>query len=159
MAEVGMQNVLSSAVLANAAVGNYNNNYTNTNTGDGKNQQSVDISSTEAATVKTSSQLKGKDAQNKAESAQKTAEDVNVKPMGETDVKEMVEKLNKVMKNANANLRFNYHEEAGMFSVALVDKDTNEVIKELPPEEMVKNFVKGKIWMDAFIGTFIDESA
>jgi uncharacterized FlaG/YvyC family protein len=46
-----------------------------------------------------------------------------------------------------------------MFSVALVDKDTNEVIKELPPEEMVKNFVKGKIWMDAFIGTFIDESA
>ena len=137
MAEVGMQNVLSSAVLANAAVGNYNN-YTNTNTGDGENQQSVDVSSTEAATVETSSQAKGKNAQNKAES---TAEDVNVKPMTEDDIKEMVEKLNKVMKNANANLRFNYHEEAGMFSVALVDKDTNEVIKELPPEVMVKNFV------------------
>ena len=158
MAEVGMQNVLSSAVLANAAVGNYNNYNTNTNTGDGKNQKSVDINSTEAATVETS-KLNEKDAQKKAESAQKTAEDVNVKPMSETDIKEMVEKLNKVMKNANANLRFNYHEEAGMFSVALVDKDTNEVIKELPPEEMVKNFVKGKIWMDAFIGTFIDESA
>lgn len=156
MAEVGMQNVLSSAVLTNAAVGNYNN-YTNTNTSSGTNQQNVNINSA-AATVETS-QSDTKGTQKNAEAAQKTAEDVNVKPMGETDVKEMVDKLNKVMKNANANLRFNYHEEAGMFSVALVDKDTNEVIKELPPEEMVKNFVKGKIWMDAFIGTLVDETA
>lgn len=157
MAEVGMQNVLSSAVLANAAVGNYNNTSTNTN---GADQQNANSNVSAAATVETS-QTDNKGTQKNAESAQQQAkaEDVNVKPMGEQDIKEMVEKLNKVMKNANANLRFNYHEEAGMFSVALVDKDTNEVIKELPPEEMVKNFVKGKIWMDAFIGTFIDESA
>jgi flagellar protein FlaG len=154
MTEVGMHNVLSSGVLTNAATGNYNNTATNSDA----NQQNVDSNSSAAATVETS-QTDKNGTQKNAESAQQTAENVNVKPMGEDDVKEMVEKLNKVMKNANANLRFNYHEEAGMFSVALVDKDTNEVIKELPPEEMVKNFVKGKIWMDAFIGTFIDESA
>lgn len=90
------------------------------------------------------------------------ADDVDVQlkqPVDEKTLANITQELNKLMSRINANLQFNYHKEAGMFSVALVDKETNEVIKELPPEEMVKNIVKGKIWMDAFIGTFVDESA
>jgi flagellar protein FlaG len=77
----------------------------------------------------------------------------------EEGLKNIVEELNKMMSKYNANLEFSYHKEAGMFSVALVDKSTKEVIKELPPEEMLRDIEKAKIWMDAFIGTFVDEKA
>ena len=92
----------------------------------------------------------------------KVQDDVDVQlkqPITEDTLKNITQELNKLMSKINANLEFNYHKEAGMFSVALVDKETNEVIKELPPEEMVKNIVKGKIWMDAFIGTIVDTTA
>jgi flagellar protein FlaG len=80
-------------------------------------------------------------------------------PLEEEGLKNIVEELNKMMSKYNANLEFSYHKEAGMFSVALVDKSTKEVIKELPPEEMLRDIEKAKIWMDAFIGTFVDEKA
>lgn len=155
-----LQDVVSAAVVVNAAE-KYNANSNRS----GANQQSASSFEAPAATVENSQNRLVIDATNiqtDADSAKKQNDDVNVQlkqPVDEKTVANITEELNKVMRNANANLHFNYHQEAGMFSVALVDKDTNEVIKELPPEEMVKNIVKGRIWMDAFIGTFVDESA
>lgn len=155
-----LQDVVSAAVVVNAAE-KYNANSTR----GGENQQSASSFDAPAATVENSQArlvIDAKNIQTDADSAKKPADDVEIQlkqPMDEKTVENITQELNKLMRNANANLHFNYHQEAGMFSVALVDKDTNEVIKELPPEEMVKNIVKGRIWMDAFIGTFIDESA
>ena len=154
-----LQDVVSAAVVVNAA-----EKYNATSNREGANQNASAFEAP-AATVENSQSrlvMDAKGIQTDADSSKKQADDVNVqfkKPVDEETVQKITQELNKVMKNANANLHFNYHKEAGMFSVALVDKDTNEVIKELPPEEMVKNIVKGRIWMDAFIGTFIDESA
>ena len=76
-----------------------------------------------------------------------------VKPgsMKEDDVKNMTDELNKAMERANSNLSFKYHKEVNMMSVAVVDKDSGKVIKELPPEEMVNNMIKSKIWIGAFL--------
>lgn len=71
--------------------------------------------------------------------------------MKEDDVKNMTEELNKAMERANSNLEFKYHKEVNMMSVAVVDKDSGKVIKELPPEEMVNNMIKSKIWIGAFL--------
>ena len=38
-----------------------------------------------------------------------------------------------------------------MLNVKMVDKKTNEVIKEFPPEEMIENMIKAKDWLGAFI--------
>ena len=152
-----LQDVVSAAVVVNAAE-RYNN------AREGANQSSQNFNSP-AATVETQSRfiVDANSIKTDADSAsKKKADDVDIQlkqPMEEKDLQNITQELNKLMSKINANLEFNYHKEAGMFSVALVDKDTNEVIKELPPEEMVKNIVKGKIWMDAFIGTFIDENA
>ena len=155
-----LQDVVSAAVVVNAA-----EKY-NATSREGANQNAnADAFSAPAATVENSQSRLIMDAtgiQTDSDAAKKQDDDVNIqfkKPVDEETVQKITQELNKVMRNANANLHFNYHQEAGMFSVALVDKDTNEVIKELPPEEMVKNIVKGRIWMDAFLGTFIDESA
>jgi len=76
-----------------------------------------------------------------------------VKPgsMDEESTKNMTEELNKAMERANSNLEFKYHKEVNMMSVAVVDKQSGEVIKELPPEEMVNNIIKSKIWIGAFL--------
>ncbi|MBQ9487042.1 MAG: flagellar protein FlaG [Selenomonadaceae bacterium] len=71
--------------------------------------------------------------------------------MDEKATKNMTEELNKAMERANSNLEFKYHKEVNMMSVAVVDKDSGKVIKELPPEEMVNNMIKSKIWIGAFL--------
>ncbi len=71
--------------------------------------------------------------------------------MDEESVHNMTEELNKAMERANSNLEFKYHKEVNMMSVAVVDKTSGKVIKELPPEEMVNNMIKSKIWIGAFL--------
>ena len=153
-----LQDVVSAAVVVNAAERSNSN-------AQGANQNASAFNSP-AATVETNQSrfiIDGKSIQTDADSASKKKadeEDIQLKqPITEETLENITQELNKLMSKINANLEFNYHKEAGMFSVALVDKETNEVIKELPPEEMVRNIVKGKIWMDAFIGTIVDTTA
>lgn len=42
-----------------------------------------------------------------------------------------------------------------MMSVSMINKKTDEVIKELPPEEMIDNIKKAREW----IGAFLDKNA
>ena len=163
-----LQDVVSAAVVVGAAE--------KVNVGSSRDSASQSTANfdTPAATVETQSRfvIDGKsittdadnkikaDADNTAKRKQPDEADVQLKqPIDEKALDNITQELNKLMSKINANLHFNYHQEAGVMSVRLVDKETNEVIKELPPEEMVKNMVKSKIWMDAFIGTFVDESA
>ena len=71
--------------------------------------------------------------------------------MSEEAVSKMTDELNELMSRINCNLEFSYNKEADMMSVKMVDKETKEVIKELPPEEMLENIVKAKDWLGAFI--------
>ena len=71
--------------------------------------------------------------------------------MSEESVKEATETLNELMDKINCNIKFNYNREANVLNVKMIDKDTNEVIKEFPPEEMIKNMIKAKEWLGAFI--------
>ena len=71
--------------------------------------------------------------------------------LDEESVDFMTKELNELMSKINCNIEFTYHEDAGMMSVKMVDKETNEVIKELPPEEMIENMMKAKDWLGAFL--------
>ena len=71
--------------------------------------------------------------------------------LDEESVDFMTKELNDLMSKINCNIEFTYHEDAGMMSVKMVDKETNEVIKELPPEEMIENMMKAKDWLGAFL--------
>ena len=88
-----------------------------------------------------------------ASPAQQEAQEQYVAPgsMDEKSTKKVTEELNKAMERANSNLEFKYHKEVNMMSVAVVDKSSGKVIKELPPEEMVNNMIKSKIWIGAFL--------
>ena len=71
--------------------------------------------------------------------------------MSENSVSEMTETFNELMDKINCNIEFNYNKKANMLNVKMIDKETKEVIKEFPPEEMIENMIKAKDWLGAFI--------
>lgn len=71
--------------------------------------------------------------------------------LDEESVDFMTKELNRLMSEINCNIEFTYHKDANMMSVKMVDKETQEVIKELPPEEMIENMMKAKDWLGAFL--------
>ncbi|MCM1099931.1 MAG: flagellar protein FlaG [Clostridium sp.] len=66
-------------------------------------------------------------------------------------IKQAVEKLNKNLKNSEAI--FGIHEATNRVTIKIVDKDTKEVIKELPPEKTLDMIAKA--WELA--GILVDE--
>lgn len=71
--------------------------------------------------------------------------------LSEEFVSEMTRELNELMSKLNCDLEFQYHKEVGVMSVRMVDKNTKEVIREYPPEEMVEGMIKAQEWLGAFL--------
>jgi len=69
----------------------------------------------------------------------------------EEAVSNMTDALNKLMDKTDVNLQFRYHKEVGVMSVKMLEKGSDKVIKEFPPEEMVENMIKARDWLGAFI--------
>ena len=69
----------------------------------------------------------------------------------EEAVKNMTDALNELMDKTNVNLEFDYNKEVNVMSVKMLEKGTDKVIKEFPPEEMVENMIKARDWLGAFI--------
>ena len=59
--------------------------------------------------------------------------------------------LNELMSKLNCDLEFKYHKEVNVMSVKMIDKKTDEVIKEYPPEEMVEGMIRAQEWLGAFL--------
>ena len=72
-------------------------------------------------------------------------------PMDEETVSYMMQELNELMSKINCNLEFQYHKEVNMMSVRMLDKKTHEVIKEVPPEDMLDQMAKAREWLGAFL--------
>ena len=79
------------------------------------------------------------------------SEDGKDKKMDENSVSLMTEELNELMNKINCDLEFHYNKEVNMMSVKMIDKQTKDVIKEFPPEEMIENMMKARDWLGAFL--------
>lgn len=64
-----------------------------------------------------------------------------------------IEKANKAASGRNTSFRFSVHEATHRISVKVLDKETNEVIREIPPEKVLD--MVAKMWEMA--GLFVDE--
>ncbi|MBR5909247.1 MAG: flagellar protein FlaG [Schwartzia sp.] len=91
----------------------------------------------------------GEDVRRAQQQAQEQAK------MDEKSVDLMTKELNELMDKIDCNLAFKYNKDVDVMTVKMIDKETKEVLKEFPPEEMVKSMVKTKEW----IGAFLDEHA
>ena len=68
-------------------------------------------------------------------------------------LKSAVDHANTTMKQAKTKCEFSYHEETKRVSIKVIDEDTKEVIKEIPPEETLEMIAK--MWELA--GILVDE--
>ena len=91
----------------------------------------------------------GEDVRRAQQQAQEQAK------MDEKSVDLMTKELNELMDKIDCNLAFKYNKEVDVMTVKMIDKETKEVLKAFPPEELVKSMVKTKEW----IGAFLDEHA
>ncbi|PUU88176.1 flagellar protein FlaG [Halanaerobium sp.] len=71
----------------------------------------------------------------------------------EEEVKDTVKDVNEIVKKVKEGLSFQIHEDTEELMVQVVDLKTDEVIKELPPEEMLD--LKARI--HEMVGILIDE--
>jgi flagellar protein FlaG len=73
--------------------------------------------------------------------------------LGEKTLIDAIEKANKVALGRNTSFRFSIHEATKRISVKVLDKDTNEVIREIPPEKVLD--MVARLWEMA--GIIVDE--
>lgn len=83
------------------------------------------------------------------------AEKAKKEPINEQQISLAMQEINRLMSRMNCNLQFEYNKDVDFMSVKMIDKKTHEVIKEVPPEEMIEHMKNNKDW----IGAFIDQNA
>lgn len=74
-------------------------------------------------------------------------------PASEQHIKAEISKANTRLKNHNTRCEFYYHEPTGRVSIKVMDRETEEVIREIPPEKTLEMIQK--MWELA--GFLIDE--
>ena len=87
---------------------------------------------------------------NNGKNGYENQENAGQQPSNET-IRKAVENINKNLKNSEAI--FGIHEKTNRVTIKLVDKETKEVIKELPPEKTLDMIAKA--WELA--GLLVDE--
>ncbi len=93
----------------------------------------------------------------------KTNTSVNISQLSEIEkrsllvsekvVIEAIEKANKAISGGNRRFEFSIHEETKAIVVKVIDADTNELIREIPPEKILD--IIAAIWEMA--GIIVDE--
>ncbi len=68
-------------------------------------------------------------------------------------IKDAIEKINSKIKDHRTRCEFTYHEESNRISIKMIDEATDEVIKEIPPEDTIK--MADRLWEMA--GLLLDE--
>lgn len=68
-------------------------------------------------------------------------------------IKNAVDHANQTMRQTKTKCEFSYHEETKRVSIKVIDEETEEVIREIPPEETLE--MLSKMWELA--GLMVDE--
>lgn len=81
--------------------------------------------------------------------------EAGAEPRGLRRVEDATRLINRMLEEARRRLKFHVHEETGRIWVQVIDLDTQEVIKEIPPERYLD--LVARIW--ELVGLLVDERA
>lgn len=73
--------------------------------------------------------------------------------LNEKQIQNAISRANNSMKGIRTRAEFTYHEKINRVSIKIMNEDTNEVIREIPPEESIKMIEK--MW--ELVGLIVDE--
>lgn len=78
---------------------------------------------------------------------------VNPEPE-KSEILNVIGKLNSSLESINEKVSFSYHEENKRIIIKVIDKETREVVREIPP----KDIVKLSEHLKEYLGMLVDES-
>lgn len=67
----------------------------------------------------------------------------------------VIESMNEILGSSQSHLKFEFHEGLGEYYVKLVDNQTNEVVREIPPKKLLDMYAA----MTEFLGHLFDKKA
>lgn len=85
--------------------------------------------------------------------AQLNQAEKNLLPLSEKAMLEAIEKANNSVAGATTRFEFSIHEKTKQIMVKVIDKESNELIREIPPEKIL-DIIAG-IWDT--VGLFVDQ--
>lgn len=103
--------------------------------------------------VKVESQSVKKDTDDIRKAAHLTELEKRELPISEKVVIDAIEKANNAISGANRRFEFSIHAKTKEIMVKVINSDTNEVIREIPPEKILD--MVATMWKMA--GIFVDE--
>lgn len=117
-------------------------------------QQSA-MRSVQEANVQRMRAVGSNEGQQKTDASDGTQDADRKRTLVPEQLQEVVENLNKTADVFNKRLKFELDDETDRLVVKVVDRETQEVIRQIPPEEALE--VAKKI--ERLIGLFVDETA
>ncbi|MBM7541605.1 flagellar protein FlaG [Amphibacillus cookii] len=77
----------------------------------------------------------------------------NIELVDRVELESMVEGLNEFLEPVRTSIKFEMHEKLEKYYVRVVDSSTDEIIREIPPEQMLDMYAA----MAEFMGLIVDE--
>jgi flagellar protein FlaG len=75
----------------------------------------------------------------------------------DNDLSAATDTVNKALKMSNYHLEFKLHRDSGRYQVKVVDSDSQEVIREIPPENVLEFSAQVRHMLNEMIGVLVDE--
>ena len=142
-----VQDMVTAAIVVGAA-DKVSNDNSAVSTQNANSQQGI---ASDMSQVSASQQIQRTNQANTESKDKQDKKDKDNQQMDEKSVNLMTKELNELMSKINCDLEFSYHKEVNLMSVKMIDKNTQEVLKEMPPESMIKHMMAAKDWLGAFL--------
>ena len=94
-----------------------------------------------------------KDTENKGNQTEENKKDALKGEASQEQIKSAISEANRKIRMTNTRCEFQYHEKTNRVSIKVIDKSTDEVVREIPPEKTLE--MVEKMWELA--GLFVDE--
>ena len=142
-----VQDMVTAAIVVGAA-DKVSSDYSAVSTQNANAQQGL---ASDSSAVSASQQIQPTDQANTDTQDKQKKQDKDNQHLDEKSVNLMTKELNALMSRINCDLEFSYNKEVNVMSVKMIDRKTQEVLKEMPPESMIKHMMAAKDWLGAVL--------
>ncbi|MEH7384261.1 flagellar protein FlaG [Bacillus sp. JJ1521] len=82
----------------------------------------------------------------------KLQQEINEKDITVKELDKIVKDMNSMLGNTHTSLKYVYHEKLESYYVSLINDETKEIVREIPPKKLLDIYAS----MKEYLGLFID---
>ncbi|WP_010676896.1 flagellar protein FlaG [Bacillus timonensis] len=78
--------------------------------------------------------------------------EINEKEITEKEINKVLKDMNLMLGNTHTSLKYVYHEKLQSYYVSLINDETKEIVREIPPKKLLDMYAS----MKEYLGLFVD---